>query len=321
MLPASSKPQLTPVALDAIVAMRSVNRRGAALALIGEQFDDCQARMALDVVPLSASPAAHVTLLAAVRGALQEHDARAFLEVAYQTLLTQPLRVAAGAATALRALEPLLDAPRAEGLRLRMGYLGRAAHARVPDPQALTTLALLLPRLTAQARAAAANILTAILSADLQAGAADVRLLARAAPALAAIGDTRLLAAYRALPRPPLWLGVVFAPYAANPAAAAASLVGQLVRLSANTSAAAWVGDALASLAPLLPAARVPEVLHLARAVRALSARTCALVALAARLSDESRAEVLRLARSAALRSSAESRGEALAALIAAGVQ
>ena len=320
MLPASSKPQLTPVALDAIVAMRSVDRRGAALALIGKQLDDCQARMALGVVPLSASPAAHVTLLAATSGALQEHDARAFLEAAYQTLLAQPLRVAASAAAALRALEPLLDASRADGLRLRMAYLGRAAHAQVPDPQALLTLAVLLPRLTAQARAAAANILMAILSTDLQAGTADVRLLARAAPALAAIGDTRLLAAYQALPRPPLWLGVVFAPYVADPPAAA-SLVGQLVRASANTSAAAWVGDALASLAPLLPAESVPEALHLARAVRALGARTRALVALAARLSDESRTEVLHLARSAALRSNGESRGEALAALIAAGVQ
>lgn len=320
MLPASSKPQLTPVALDAIVAMRSVDRRGAALALIGKQLDDCQARMALGVVPLSASPAAHVTLLAATSGALQEHDARAFLEAAYQTLLAQPLRVAASAAAALRALEPLLDASRADGLRLRMAYLGRAAHAQVPDPQALLTLAVLLPRLTAQARAAAANILMAILSTDLQAGTADVRLLARAAPALAAIGDTRLLAAYQALPRPPLWLGVVFAPYVADPPAAA-SLVGQLVRASANTSAAAWVGDALASLAPLLPAESVPEALHLARAVRALGARTRALVALAARLSDDSRAEVLRLARSAALRSNGESRGEALAALIAADVQ
>ncbi len=320
MLPASSRPQLTPVALDAIVAMRSVDRRGAALAQIGEQLDDCQARMALGVVPLSASPAAHVTLLAVTSGALQEHDTRVFLEAAYQTLLAQPLRVAASAAAALRALEPLLDAPRAEGLRLRMGYLGRAAHAQVPDPQALLTLAVLLPRLTAQARAAAANILTAILSVDMQAGTADVRLLTRAAPALTAIGDTRLLAAYRALPRPPLWLGVVFAPYMADPAAAA-SLVGQLVRASANTSAAAWVGDALASLAPLLPAASVPEALHLARAVRALGARTRALVALAARLSDESRTEVLHLARSAALRSNGESRGEALAALIAAGVQ
>lgn len=321
MLPASSKPQLTPVALDAIVAMRSVDRRGAVLALIGKQLDDCQARMALGVVPLSASPAAHVTLLAATSGALQEHDARAFLEAAYQTLLAQPLRVAASAAAALRALEPLLDASRADGLRLRMAYLGRAAHAQVPDPQALLTLAVLLPRLTAQARAAAANILMAILSTDLQAGTADVRLLARAAPALAAIGDTRLLAAYQALPRPPLWLGVVFAPYVADPPAAAASLVGQLVRASANTSAAAWVGDALASLAPLLPAESVPEALHLARAVRALGARTRALVALAARLSDDSRAEVLRLARSAALRSNGESRGEALAALIAADVQ
>ena len=82
MLPASSKPLLTPIALDAIVAMRSVDRRGAALAQIGEQLDDCQARMALGVVPLSASPAAHVTLLAATSGALQEHDTRVFLEAA-----------------------------------------------------------------------------------------------------------------------------------------------------------------------------------------------------------------------------------------------